>query len=639
MELKGIMSEKSAIDLAAYAYELNTSKPDSSILYGAGIVRLAKSEKWREAEMEGLFSMAGGYNSKGEYSASNACLERMAMLAKKQNDEFRQLKAETHLGMNHYLMGNLATSLKYFQLAKSKIKPSDTEHNQIIYLNIGNVYSVLKLYPQAIDVYQQCLVFARKQGNKSMEAIASGNLASTLIQQGKYDEVEALTRYSLTLSEELNDKVGIGYAYCTLAEYYIYTNDLKNAELYVKKCIDTYNSIENKHGLVDAYLVLSKLKKMLPDLGKALLYAQKAYDQAQELSANTEILSSSRALSEIYAAMGKHNTAYAYQLKTQNMVDSIYTSRVSELLSGFENERLLSYQQAREAAFDVERKLQKRFNNIILGISAVLLIGLLLLAWVSFRLIRLNKQLEKQTLELEKADKFKNQLISILSHDLRSPLNSMESMLSILDEDLLKSGDLHQLKIDLLKRFQSTNKLLQNVLNWIKGQIGGENIQPDKLECHNLINNSIALLAGAALSKEIVIQNLTPNPTFAFADPNHLETIFRNLISNAIKYSHKQGIIVINCKTSGGKQVFSITDYGVGMESEMKTKLFKDVKSLAMGTIGETGTGLGLIICRDMVEKSGGELWFESEQNKYTTFYFSVPQAPKAYIQATNQPN
>lgn len=627
IELKNINSETTALELAEHAFNLNTSQPDSSIQYGAGIVRLAKSKKWYTAEMEGLFSMAAGYSSKGKYNESNACLERMSILARRHQDDFRLLKAESHLGLNHNMMGNLFTALQYFLQAKSRIKPTDTENNQIIYLNIANIYSALKLHEKAVEVYRQCLIFAQNVGNKYMEAIVSGNLAGTLIQLGKFDEVEALARHSLALSEELNDVVGIGFAYCTLAEYYIHNNDLKNGEIHVQKSIEAYNSVDNKHGLVDANLALAKLRQMKPDLNEALYYAQKAYELANDISANTARLYASRLLSEIYAAMGKHNKAYEFQLKTQNIVDSLNTLRVSELLSGFENERLLSLKKAQEEAFNIERKLQKRFNNIITAISAILLIGLILLAWVSYRLYKLNIKLGKQALELEKAANFKTRLISILSHDLRSPLNSMEGMLHLLDEELLKSGDLQQLKTDLIKRFQSTNTHLQNVLNWVKSQIEGENVQPQKVECHQLINNSIEFLADTSKQKAIVIQNNTPSPTYAFADPNLLDVIFRNLLSNALKFSHTHSVVSINCKTQSDKIIFSVTDFGVGIEADKQSKLFKDVKSHAIGTLGEVGTGLGLIISRDAVEKLGGELWFESEPGKYTTFYFSVPLA------------
>ena len=170
-----------------------------------------------------------------------------------------------------------------------------------------------------------------------------------------------------------------------------------------------------------------------------------------------------------------------------------------------------------------------------------------------------------------------------------------------------------------------SHNLLQNLLLWSRAQTGRIGFNPVKIDLQKIVSNNIELLSPTAERKQIKIISSIASNTFVLADEDMLNTIIRNLITNAIKFTNKNGLIEINCLQRSGNIEIRISDTGIGMSEKVKANLFRlDVSQTTIGTDNEVGTGLGLILCKEFVEKHSHKIWVESEIGKGSKFYFTL---------------
>lgn len=233
--------------------------------------------------------------------------------------------------------------------------------------------------------------------------------------------------------------------------------------------------------------------------------------------------------------------------------------------------------------------------------------------------------IEQKNEELKKLNAEKDMFLSIIAHDMKSPLNAVISI-----SDLLKNN------VECLLEFsnmlvQSTNNassLLKNLTEWSRSQTGRMIYNPVNFDMASLINEISILYNSIAEQKTIsIIKKLPPDFT-AFADKDMISTVLRNLVSNAIKFTMPGGKIIISAEKNQNEISIKVSDTGVGIPTNMIGKLFKiSSKYSTAGTQNETGTGLGLILCKEFVEKHNGKIWVESEIGVGSKFYCIIPQS------------
>ncbi len=239
------------------------------------------------------------------------------------------------------------------------------------------------------------------------------------------------------------------------------------------------------------------------------------------------------------------------------------------------------------------------------------------------------EQLSNTNEEIQLANDNKDKLLSIIAHDLRNPFSvlitfsklMMDSYEEFSKEDMLT----------YMKSFYETSKqgysLLDNLLKWSKSQTGKMEITPERFEIYDLVEETVTLLNSQALNKHIKLENKVQAKILAFADINMVLTILRNLITNAIKFTNEGGNVQITAEQNKTHCTIKIIDNGVGIDDSDIEKLFRiDIKHSTSGTLGEQGTGLGIILCKEFVEKNNGELHIESKPNVGSTFSFTLPK-------------
>jgi len=241
---------------------------------------------------------------------------------------------------------------------------------------------------------------------------------------------------------------------------------------------------------------------------------------------------------------------------------------------------------------------------------------------------KLEQAILNQNTELEKLVAAKNQFMSILAHDLKSPFNTIFCFSELLLKNLRKY-DIDRIEKQLNYIYQTseqTYNLLEDLLSWSQSSEGKIPFTPEKLTFKELCNEFINGFANQAQAKEISISCFEQETKDVYADVNMFKTIFRNLISNAIKFTHHKGQIDIYTEISGNSLIITVSDNGVGISDDVQKNIFSTNEPYTtMGTGEEKGTGFGLLLCRDFVEKHGGKIWVESKLGVGSAFKFTLP--------------
>ncbi len=243
----------------------------------------------------------------------------------------------------------------------------------------------------------------------------------------------------------------------------------------------------------------------------------------------------------------------------------------------------------------------------------------------------INKQktdLQHKNGELEELVKMKDRIFSIVAHDLKNPFNSLIGFTELLLDDL-EEYNVEQVTRMVSLINDTANKgylLLQNFLEWTMIQSGRMSYRPELIDVPKIVSDAIMLHQSTAVNKNINIINHIESQSQMYADENMMASVVRNLISNALKYTPKGGEVLINSITDENQIIINVTDTGIGIDDTHQKEIFqKDERKSSVGTDGEKGTGLGMLLCRDFVKTNGGEIWVKSEKGKGSTFSFSIP--------------
>ncbi|PKQ68562.1 sensor histidine kinase [Raineya orbicola] len=243
-------------------------------------------------------------------------------------------------------------------------------------------------------------------------------------------------------------------------------------------------------------------------------------------------------------------------------------------------------------------------------------------------LAKTNADLLKSQQELREANLMKDKFFSIIVHDLKSPLNSLKAMVGLLTKfsDKLTTEEIQKTAQDLDKSIDGLFDFINNLLTWAKVQMQEMSFESKAFDLRDLIDKQLKLFKVYAQSKNITLKYAIPKNSVVVADPNYTDLVIRNLVSNAMKFTPSGGEIKVSAKNKGNFIEISVSDTGIGIESSILKNLFNwNNKHITSGTLGEKGTGLGLVLSREFVEKSGGTIYAVSEVGKGSTFTFTLP--------------
>lgn len=517
--------------------------------------------------------------------------------------------------------------------------------NIILSLNkLGIINSRLSNYEKALEYHQIALNQSREYGNLSLEASSLYYLAETQKLTGNLDEALRQHIEALQIFRKIKESVSEGHSLNRIGGVYSIKKNYERAIENYKVALHIHLANEDWQGVSESYNYIGQVLMAQNNYKQALPFLKKGLEYAETVNSKKLLQASYENLYTCHLGLKNFEEVIAYK--------NFYIG-ISELIVQEENSRELAEMQIK---FEIEKKeneinalqedkaikeleLEKEKRNKLFLIVFCCLI--LVIAGLLFHLYKLNRknnlnlqatndQINKQNLQLQELNATKDKFFGIISHDLKGPLNSLTSFSGLLlnHSQSLSKDEIQMLAKDLDKSLKTLFAFLENLLEWARSQTGSIDHKPETIVVKEVIEACFGLLRKSAENKQIsLLENVSPE-LHVTADKNQFHTVIRNFISNAIKFTHQQGTVYIEAKADGTSVEIAVRDNGVGMKKEIQEKLFKlEHKHTSRGTANEKGTGLGLILCKEFIEKNGGSVRVESEEGKGSAFIFTLPKA------------
>ncbi len=582
----------------------------------------------------GLFNwQLGNFNEALKYY--NVALEIFNEL----NDSLWIGKVYNNIAVSHWGLGNSIEALENYQIALNIRKTlKDTIGISRILNNIGMIYQEWGLYNEAFNWHSEALRLATEKNNVDAISYSRSNIGDCYENLNDYDAALENYRigYTILLNKDENNRSNSFFS-AKIGNVYRKLGELDSALFYLKKATDYAARINNKNRIALAEYYLGETYFAASKIDSAKKYIQSSYNNSIEKDYTGILRDNLFLMSEIADKEGDIQNSYAYFRQATHLKDSLFNA---EKISKFTQLQIKYFTEQKEQENLILRQNNEIQQATINGqriLTAALLAGGTLLFFILLifvgsqkQLKRLNTKLEQSEKELKKANADKDKFFTIIAHDLKSPFNGLMGITSLLSDnyDTLPPEKTKEI-IQMLNTSESNiYKLLDKLLDWARIQTGKIKYKYEKIELCPICMNVIDLLSTVAGNKQISIVNTIRNGIFVFADEKSVATVFRNLISNAIKFTNPGGKIILDAKIKGNFVEICVSDNGIGIEASMKDKLFEiSEKVSTAGTSEEPGTGLGLILCKEFIEKNNGKISVESEAGKGSKFYFTLPVA------------
>ena len=572
------------------------------------------------------------------------------LIYEKQKDKKKMARIYNSLGYNYSNLYAEDRAIGYY-LKSLKLNNEISNYDGIAsnYTNIGNLYYEEENYELAEKYFRDALLIYEKLKNKYGISSAYTNIANALSDNGKVEEGLNYYKKSIAIEEELGDQYGIAINYNNIGDCYINLKQYDKAYKYLEKALKIADSINERDLQSLALLNISDVENKRKRFQNAIYAARESYAIA-DLTGNLDykienLLNASRA----YEGLGnnvmalKHLKDYSIIRDSLIKMDRVKKIKLFNTLNDLEKslytiDDLSKASEAAQLNYEKEKKYT-HFLIIAIVVFAFLLILLIqqntskkkafsLLEFKNYQVHKMKDEIDGQSNKLKQLNSTKDKFFSIIAHDLKNPFNSIAGFTEL----MIENNEIYnaEKRLKFLKIIKGStakvSNLLDNLLIWANSQSGNLKFNPKKIELIQQVSNVCSFLEIQAINKEISILNKVEKSIFVKADKNMIDTILRNLISNAIKFTQAKGEIQIYSTLKNDFVEITVKDNGVGMsESEIAAIFNVNEISSSLGTSNEPGSGLGLILCRDFVESHGGKIWVESVVNDGSEFKFTLP--------------
>lgn len=598
--------------------------------------RLAAYRAQGDAHAEGLVLIALGnaYNRQSDYVKAIGVLREAAHALRPVNGaQTDHLTALTKLATNCRRIGAFASASEHLfealVVAENTYNPDTLgglRQLSYIYNGLGNVYKYLDNGQEAERYFRLSLAVDQGINNNVGMAMNWTTLGSIYEARDLFDSAKVMYLRGLNYDRRAGSDNGVGICYNRIGHLFLNLNQVDSAEYYYRKAYDVLLPSRDKWNLARAALSLGQVylaqgrydqAKRYLDESAVLVRGKRSYGHEQELH---------NALAELYEKQGLYPKALEESKLGLLYLDSTLRQRsgqdVAQSRLRYEQELYQSKLDQKELEHQAELQHQRRINMMLWGISLMLLVLLLFIV----RYLRLRSQYARS---LENTNAVKNKFFTIIAHDLKNPVIAQNSVLKMMANnfDQISPADLNVQVQELHRSSQSLLSLLLGLLEWARLSTGRLKHEPIRLDVQQRAQEVVELLSEQTAQKNISIDNAMAPSTFVMADLNIVSTVLRNLLSNAIKFSPPGASIRLSSAVEGQRLKVTVQDFGVGMSSETRAQLFSLVHASTRGTAGEKGSGLGLVVCEEMLALEHTHLEVESEPGKGSTFSFYLKLA------------
>ncbi|MBN2173746.1 MAG: tetratricopeptide repeat-containing sensor histidine kinase, partial [Bacteroidales bacterium] len=498
---------------------------------------------------------------------------------------------------------------------------------------LGRIYADLKYPQKAMEYFQEAVEIYKKialtDRNENGIAICYEQIGLLNMELGNLNEAHNNIEYVLKVHTDNHSEYGISNAYKNLGMIEYHQENYRQAEDYLNKALKVKKEMGDllSQPSVYEYLGLCLFKKGQQEEGfKQIFYGLKLAQENNQKKIESDIYSK---LADTYRELNDLEKAVLYQDKQINIQDSLLSGAVNIKLDQLQAIYEIDAQNDQIAQLEKQNEIntlhirqQKTYQFITIAGFLIALFGSLITYWFY-------RQMRRKNLELNEANASKDKLFAIISHDLRGPVGTQSSFLYQITSrfDEFSPNEVKEILINLHKSSETTSELLENLLAWARSQTNKIDFNPTQLNVSEALANALESIKHVAENKQIKINSENSNNIFVLADPDMLQAIIRNLVSNAVKFTNRGGVVLIKAETKDNQNaLISVIDKGVGIEKSSLNKIFDIHHSHhTSGTEGEKSSGLGLILVKDFVERNLGVLSIESDPGKGTVVSFTLP--------------
>jgi len=621
-----------------YQY-INFSKAEMSADQSLKIAEEKKME-WAKIEsykrISKLAEITGDYTKALKY----ANLELQEALVR--NDSSALYSALNYIGFDYNDLGEYDEAYYYFtQSFRVARKLKDSLSIAIALHNVGSVFKELGQYDVAINHLDLSSSISEKIRDYDGKPYYLDELGDVYLRKGEFDRAERTLLDAIKNARKRNITELEPRTLSKLGRLYLLKDEFAKASLYYDSAASIYKKTDNDFGLAQNNLGKGEVLMQQGKYDEAYQLVHESLTTVKDLNARKMESECFNQLSILAEKEGNFKKSLEYYKNFKTLSDSLFGQEMLEKLFQnqlrFETEtkdfEIASLSQAK-AKRDSEIKKQEFIRNILVVVLALTGILLFTIYRSGQRRIKINKlllehqeEIKQRSIELEQLNQVKDKFFSIISHDLRSPINALSGILNLLEKQSLSQEEFSQVTKELRVQFNHTKTLINNLLDWALVQMDKLKTQPEKIDLRGLVDENFRMLSSYHL-KELHLVNRIEMNTYVFADLNMVNLVLRNLILNAIKFTEPGGQIIVSAQDSGGMYTIDIADNGVGISGDVQQILFEKTTGYSTrGTANEKGTGLGLILSKEFVEKNGGKIWLESELGKGSTFHFTLKKA------------
>ncbi|MFB9862808.1 tetratricopeptide repeat-containing sensor histidine kinase [Rufibacter immobilis] len=582
---------------------------------------LAKKAKYPKGEAEAIGLIGHGHLVLGEYDKAFPFFYTSLKIGQQLKDTALLVTTYNNLGILSFRTKDEKRALQHYGTAQTlALKTNNQNGLGRVYNNLGNIYETRKDYATALNYYQKAAEIHRQTGNRKSYGVGLANIGNAYNFMGKPAQGLPYLQEALQIDEELGNNM---------------------------------NKTVTLGGIANIYQNLNQPQK-------ALRYAQQSYEVAVGTVSSKKIMAAAQRLADLYASVEDFENAYKYQtvfaqediklnMEQQNQKAAEIASKYENSQQELENIKLKAQQ--RIQALDIAQQQKTMwFEGAILLLLLLLAIGLYIskqnfkkisqqLQEATSMLLLKNEEitaqkeeistqaaiLESNNAQLDRHNSFKSKIFSIVSHDLRSPFNTIQGILQLVQNRTLTEGEVKRIFESLGRNMEVVVNMMNNLLGWSKAQMQGSSLELHPVNLHEMVRENFSVMEAQAKAKEVRLFNIVNKDLTVLTDKERLAFVLRNLVANAIKFSFAGGVVTLEAQQEENGISFVVTDTGKGISERNLAKLFSDKRFTTPGTAREQGTGLGLMLCKELMESLGGEIKVESVVNQGSVFTIYLP--------------
>ena len=649
------------------------NNPDEAIKYATMGVNIAKQLEFNQGIAYCYNTIGLSCWNKSEYAKAREYFQNALRINKQLNRMDEIAKNYVNLGIIYKSISDYSNALKYYILSLEIHEKLNTGKATITHINIANLYMELNDFYKAEIHLKKALKANSKANIPKNEALAYENYGEMMLIKGEYwaalpylNKAISISRTHKLTTIEADAIHGKAQAFAYLKQF-DYAFDNYRAAIKLNTSMERETGLcENLSGIGALYLEKAKLNANSSSLlSKSLDTLLLSAEIAKKIGFYHELVDIYEKISEAHALSNNWKGAYKYNKLSTDLRDSIFNTETDL--------RMRIMHSSYESSLQEEKiKHLEENNSFQLWLIMIIAVFIVIIVFIACYFIRKqkriieelnkkNKEIEEiniqfseqnriiseSTIELEvlnedlqlskdqlaQVNAGKDRLFSIISHDLRAPFTGFIGLADLIacEADKMPIQDIKQIGKSLLDASNNTLKLLNNLLDWARLQTDNLPFEISAVNALELINSAVFPLKNLYEQKSQKLYFIVSDTLTINCDENMITTVIRNLLINAIKFTQENGRIEIAAySTENGVSIIRIKDSGVGIPESNMSKLFNIEETITtIGTNNEKGSGLGLILCKEFIEKHNGKIWAESEVGKGTSFYFSLPNQKK----------